>query len=94
MHFPSLQSRAQERIKQLEEENDEAQQKYCPETEDITDDEEKKDNNVVVVRKNASESKDKGIADTREGENIEEAEMKQKEDSKEDKAEDAENKTE
>ena len=94
VHFPSSQSRAQERIKQLEEENDEAQQKYCPETEDITDDEEKNDNNVVVVRKNVSDNKDKGITDTREAENIEEeAEMKQKEDIKEDKAED-ENKDE
>ena len=57
VHFPSLQSRAQERIKQLEEQNDEEEGKYCPETEDIMDDEEK-EKNIVMVRKNASDSKD------------------------------------
>ena len=94
VHFPSSQSRAQERIKQLEEQNDEAEGKYCPETEDIMDDEEK-EKNVVVVCKNASDSKDKGIIDPRDVENIqEEQEVKEKEDIKDDKVEDEENKTE
>ena len=93
VHFPSLQSRAQERIKQLEEQNDKEEGKYCPETEDITDDEEK-EKNIVVVCKNALDSKDEGIIDRREVENVEE--VKEKEDTKDikdDKVEDGENKT-
>ena len=97
VHFPSSQSRAQERIKQLEEQNDEGEGKYCPETEDIMDDE-GKEKHVVVVRKNASDSKDEGIIDPRDIENIqEEQEVKEKEDIKDikdDKVEDEENKTE
>ena len=94
VHFPSSQSRAQERIKQLEEQNDEGEGKYCPETEDIMDDE-GKEKKVVVVHKNVSDSKDEGITDPRDIENIQEVKEKEDiKDIKDDKVEDEENKTE